>query len=763
MPSRPRSDLRILFLAAVCLGACGILGARLWHVQIVKGDFYAAQIRGNSELTVRIPSVRGEIRDRNGIPLVSNRASYDVDFYLPEMVREYRKRSEMPVPKVAYQAPSGRGMLYEREEADIVQIVNTAVIPRLDELDLARDYSGRNLQLHYRRNTEVPFTYIQDVDFPTIAKFSENEVGLPGVDIAIRPVRQYVYGALAAHILGYVGMPNDISSQPDVKDFSFYQPDVEGRTNIELTMDRWLRGTPGKRVMQRNVKGQIDRELRTEPPKPGNNVFLTIDARIQVIAEEALRAVGRGAAVVVDPSNGDILAMASVPSYDPNVFIPSISVADWKTINDDETDPLTNRAVSPFAPGSTYKIVTALAGLRKGMGPGTRFTCSGGVTYGNKFMKCWVLSQHMAPHGSLALADAIKVSCNSFFYQYGNAAGIDNIIAIGDALCLGQKSGIEITDEKPGILPGPAWLHTFNPRERWSSGHTANVSIGQGYVLATPLQMAMVSAIVANGGIAYQPRLVDRVEDTRGNIVRDEHGNPVIPGPRVRLNLKEAGVTDEQVELVRRGMWKVCNESGGTARVAKIKGAEVAGKTGTAQFWRGNKKDNHTWFIAFAPYDKPRYAIAVIVQGAKSGGKVAAPIATKILDESLALERGFAVALKKLTPAPGSFRFIEQVNFESAVPAQYAAAEETADHTGDPDKRLAAEQAGGRASSPDIRADADEQGRVSKKKGQIQDQTPEKQKEKRHVFEKFFGKKDKPEKPAIEKKDEGKKRRIWPF
>ncbi len=553
----------------------------------------------------------------------------------------------------------------------MVQIVNSGIIARLRPLDLAKDYNAERLEKHYRNDTEVPFTYLEDIQFPTIAKFSEHNVGLPGVEISVRPVRQYIYGALAAHLLGYVGAPNDIDRLPDVDKYNFYQPDVEGKSQVELYLDKAIRGTPGMRVMTRNVKGIIEGEVRRDAPKQGNNVLLTIDARIQFIAERALRAggIGRGAAVVVNPQNGDILAMASVPSYDPNTFIPSVSADDWKKLTDDDTDPLTNRAIQSYAPGSTFKIVTGLAGLRKGLASRNTFTCSGGMTYGAKYMKCWVVDKHMAPHGPLSLSEAIKVSCNAFFYQWGNAAGIDQIDAVGDALGLGQKTHVPLSGESPGVLPGPDWLARVSPTERWSQGYTANVSIGQGSCEATPLQMAMVTATVANRGVSYQPRLVHRVLDQNGQDARDETGNIIAPhAPKVRADLHSAGVTNDQIELVRRGMWKVVNEPGGTGKRAQVKGVEVAGKTGTAQFWRevnGRKeKDNHTWFICFAPYNNPKFAICTMVEGGKSGGGTSAPIAQRILEESFALENGYDPGIVKQEPAQGHFKMIEEVDLQ---------------------------------------------------------------------------------------------------
>src|SRR5437868_12694297 len=302
------SRLRIQFLALLMLIGMGTLGLRLWWIQVAHGAEWTAQLRGSSQATVRIPSVRGEIKDRNGVALVQNRASYEVDFYLPEMVKGYRERFGSP-PLTEYRATIN-GMPKDQKEPDIIKIVNDGIVPRLNDLDLARDYNAAKLQRHFRNDTEVPFSYIKDIDFPMMAKFSEHDVGLPGVDIAIKPVRSYVYGALAAHLLGYVGPPDD-TNQEEARKFTFYQSDVDGKSNIEKMFDQYLRGRPGVRYLRRNAKGVIDGVLREDPPMQGANVYLTIDARIQAIAEEAVRAVARGAAVVVDPNNGDVLAMVS--------------------------------------------------------------------------------------------------------------------------------------------------------------------------------------------------------------------------------------------------------------------------------------------------------------------------------------------------------------------------------------------------------------------------------------------------------------------
>lgn len=694
------SIFRFFLLAGIILLALGALVARLWYVQVAQGATYAKKSGSGSSVTVRIPAVRGDIMDRNGIPLVESRMSFDVDFMLPDMVTAYRE-AHGGAPTVSYRG-TVHNMPRDLKEADVVQIVQSEVIPKLEKLGIAEDFNAKKLQAHYRTNGEVAFNYRQDLDFETMGIFSERNLGLPGVNVTQKPVRSYVYGSLAAHILGYVGMPNDLSSLSDIKDFNFYDPDMEGKVQIELFMNDYLKGEPGKKILQKDVKGTIIRdEVRIVEPKQGANVYLTIDARIQYVAEKALQAVGRGAAVVVDPNTGDILAMATMPSYDPNKFIPSIAAKDWTALNSDETKPLLNRAISAFAPGSTYKIATALAGLRAGIGDRI-FTCSGGVSYGNTYMKCWIAEKN-GSHGAENLESAIKNSCNAYFYQYGNAAGIDQIVAVGNMLGLGQKSGIPLSGENPGILPGPEYLARVRPKERWSMGYTANTSIGQGEVLASPLQMAFVAATVANGGTSYYPRLIDKVVAQDGKVLLQEPA-------KVRSNLiSDGSITAEQLERVRKGMWKVVNEAGGTGGKARIEGVEVAGKTGTAQNWsmRDGKsvKDNHVWFIAFAPYENPKYAVAVIVQGAKSGGGVAAPIAAKILDDTMKMEKTGTYELAWVEPTKGNFQFVESVDFGRAVPAATAAVAEDGE-TAQGDATAAIGEAA-RPAAPNVREEAD--------------------------------------------------------
>jgi penicillin-binding protein 2 len=446
--------------------------------------------------------------------------------------------------------------------------------------------------------------------------------------------------------------------------------------------------------------------LSYEPPRKGDDVYLTLDARIQTIAEKALRdgKIGRGSVVVIDPNSGEVLAMASVPSYDPNKFIPRVAESDWVKLLNNRTNPLLNRAISGYVPGSTYKIPIALAGCMAHI-QNQRFNCSGGVTYGTKFMKCWIAEKGGA-HGTLDLSDAIMRSCNCFFYQFGNAARIDNISKTGKLLGLGEKTGIELEDEKTGILPNPAWLQMHEPRERWSNGDTANTSIGQGRVLASPLQMASVTGAVASGKV-YKPHLLKQVMN----------GTQVVaaPPPELRADLSKF-FPEKDLELVRKGMWKVVMGDAGTAKAARIPGVEVAGKTGTAQNWRRDEKnvrvqDNHTLFISFAPFTNPKYAVCILVQGGKSGGGCAAPVAHRVLEQALALENGYQVAMEVMPEVEGNFNKIEAVTFPDLPVPLVAAADDDGDVGQAPERESTDEAPRTRPSStPSIRKKADRAG-----------------------------------------------------
>jgi len=371
----------------------------------------------------------------------------------------------------------------------------------------------------------------------------------------------------------------------------------------------------------------------------------------------------------------------------------------------------------------------------------SRFNCPGGISYGDHYFKCWIADKH-GTHGTLGLADAIRVSCDCFFYQYGNAAGMESIDEIGKVLGIGEHYDIGLQDEKDGVMPGPQWMKTKYPELKWTSAHTANAAIGQGYDLASPLQMAMVYAAVANGGIAYEPRLIKKVLTPDGNPALDESGNVAVPDqPKVRANL-QSEVSKEGIDLVRHGLWMVVNDSGGTGAKARIKGITVAGKTGSAQATDRGKDDMIAWFCCFAPYEKPRYAVCAMVQGGHHGGGVAAPIAQHILEQVFAMEQGnYNVELTALTPAhnPNPFQKIEALtDYKNATNLTInAEPEEGADSH---DSAASKVQMGGPGAAPDIRPDADPRGRVQKGNPQSAPRPADN----RSFFQKLFGIKTSP-------------------
>ena len=672
-----RYRYRIYLLGLLVIACFSMLLLRLWSIQIVRGDEFKARVPDTSKKIARVPGVRGEIRDVLGKVLVENDLSYELVLNFKEIIESYKEKAEEggfdELPMMPYTRTNAEGRLVTSMEPDIAKIINTAVLPQLQRYEENLEpFNAAQMQAHWRAtNGLVPYSYPMELTFEQFAQFAEHSLDLPGVTPSARPKRRYRFGALAGHVLGYVQDADVKDSRPvDFDDYDYYVPDDIGGDGLEKMMDSYLRGKPGHRVLQFNEKGRYVGEVGYSPPTSGGDVYLTLDTDIQYAVELALRKIERGAAVVIDPNTGNILAMASVPSFDPQKFIPKIEEADWINYRDDKTAPLLNRALSSFAPGSTFKIPVAFAGCLAGI-DGQPFHCSGSLYYGNLRKRCWIDGK--GQHGRIFLGQSIKVSCNTFFYQYGNAAGINNILKISDIFGLGKETGIPLPGESTGRVPGPKWLRQNNPRERWGQAHTANVAIGQGDTECTPLQMASVVAAVANGGIIRQPRLVDRVrvKDADGGGVRDQYPYPILDNP---VRLQDFGITDEQIETVRYGMWEVVNAPGGTARRAKSPIVEISGKTGTAQFKRKGEPDNHAWFVGFAPYVKPQFAVCVFVQGGKSGGSVAAPIMRKIVEDSLIIYKNrkddekFKMVHEPLDEAQGSFDFTELVSFDETLP-----------------------------------------------------------------------------------------------
>ena len=696
--------LRLYLLAAVVLAGFGLLTVRLYDIQIVKTDNYQNKLPGGSEVSVRIPGVRGEIKDRNGITLVQNVANYEVNLDLKEIVSEYGKTHDT-MPRHTF-FPIVRGQPQERKEVDVVEIVKQSVLPGLAKLGLAADFNSKQLRMHYRTTSGlVPYTYRRDLNFDEFAVFAEHNLDIPGVTISAKASRDYRFDSLAGHILGYVNLPDiELVSREEQKEYNHYVGDDYGVYGIEKTMNHYLQGKPGKRVLERDEKRKIVGEISYTPPQPGADVYLTLDARIQMITEKSLRKIGRGAAVVMDPQSGDILAIASVPSFNPNAFIPTITQSDWKRYTEDPSSPMFNRAINAYSPGSTCKIPIALSGMLSGTHR-RHFTCYGGVQYGAKYFKCWCLSKGFT-HGSIDVSAGIKFSCNAFFYQYANASGIKDIQKMTGLLGLGRKTGIELTGESPGNIPGPQWLRMQGLM--WSDAFTALVAIGQGATETTPLQMASVTSTVCNGGRVFQPRLIERVAERDGTIVFRER-------PKIKYDLTKEGLTRENVEIVKHGMWRVVNESGGTAPRAKSEITVMAGKTGTTQTGNPNEPTN-AWFIAYAPYKVPELAVCVFVHNGYSGGRAASPIAKNIIEETMAMRKGKNITLDRLPEAKGNFDRVLMVAFDGEELREYASddADEAVDVSGIMPSQLTARNSTPRnAPAPSIKRKADAEGSVA--------------------------------------------------
>jgi penicillin-binding protein 2 len=658
---------RLGVLALMVFAAVGILLSRLWNVQVVNSE--SAQARSEEQTTVRerIAPARGAICDRNGIRLAENRPSFDIDFYLGDLRRAYAESHKGNVPRLQLR-PTKSGKA--RSEDDIVEIVRRSIDPIKDTLGLSApltEKDQKDIREHFRTDPDLPYHYMTDLDFATVANFEERNLGVSGISIAQNPARQYTYGAFAAHILGYVGKA-DNQNEHLASDGTPYE--TIGRHGIEAIMDAQLQGEPGSMIQRVSSQGYVREKVHQDDPTMGSSLYLTIDARVQYIAETAMRhaGIGRGAVVVMDPRNGDVLALVSVPSYDPNKFIPKIQAKDWDALNQDPTAPMFNRALHAYAPGSTYKIMVALAGLKSGnVGVNTVFNCPGAIQIDDHLFH----NSDSTDAGDMSLVHAICVSSDVFFYQYGIRAGIDAIDAMGKLAGFGHKWGLlGDADEDAGILPGPQWMKDNDKWliktkniDHWSKAQTANTSIGQGFVLNTPLQMATFLCAVANGGTVYQPRLYSRVVDYQGKIKSE------IPEGMVYSNL---GVKPSDLKAVQEGMRQVVAQ--GTATLAQVPGYQIAGKTGTAQAWvkvnGETRRDLKCWFYCYGPAgatEVPRYVTCVVVEGGTWGGTTTAPIAQEIMSRLFAMDKGATENIAFLQPATGNFNGIGAVDTATNV------------------------------------------------------------------------------------------------
>ena len=644
------SKFRIYLLTALVLGGFGVLVNRLHEFQIERRYEFLNRVPGNQSVTVREPGIRGIISDRSGVPLARNRRQYEVSFNLAEIQQAY-----ITEQRAQKKSPTGKSAAKEKEK-DIVAIVNETTIAQLRKLDLARNYNASALRTHFLTHGGlVPFRYRSDLSFEEFSKLAEHNIELPGVYLALRPQREYPLGTLASHVLGYLKQweKGDIE-KTDERRFTHYIGSEKGIAGVEATMDDLLRGPEGIKTIVRNEKGRTIRMSDYTKPGTGATVRLTIDARKQLLLENALRHAGRAAGVIMDPNTGEILAMASVPDYDPNAFIPSISQDRWKSYNSNRLlSPLTNRAISEYAPGSTMKLATAVAGALQGQAQRS-FSCDGYVAYGKHQIGCWIWNQNKGTHGSIGLTTAIQKSCNPYFNKLANSIGWCDMVQGCAKIGLGKPTGVELPGEKPGILPGSdTWLNS-HPGATMSAALTAMLSIGQGDSMATPLQIAAMTASIANRGTYLQPRIVK-------SAISEEGKTLIADKPKAVRNLIQDGIKPADLQLIRKGMWLAVN-SGGTAGKVRISDAEVAAKTGTAQTVENGKKSNNSWVTSFAPFEEPRYVVCVLAQNAGSGGGVCGPLVNLIYKGLFGDEKDQRLPLRAQTEFAGDTDRIENID-----------------------------------------------------------------------------------------------------
>jgi penicillin-binding protein 2 len=662
---QPGYRIRLYLLTALVLTGFGVLVTRLYEFQIKRQDEFGQKIPPPTTVTVREPGVRGEITDRNGIPLARNLRNYEISFNLKEIRDAFLARPE--------RKPGD-------EELDIVDVVNDWTIARLTTLKLARNYNSSALRTHFKTHKGlVPFSYRSDVTYEEFARCAEANLNLPGVYLNTRPLRDYPYGALASHVLGYVQpwRPGEIPEEAKQR-FKHYVGDAKGADGVELSMDAVLQGPEGIKTLLKDEKGQIVSMNDYTQPGIGARLALTLEARSQLHVETVLRRVGRAAAVVMDVNTGEVIAMASVPDYNPNDFIPSISATRWNDyLANQKMDPFSNRCIKSFAPGSTFKPATAIAGALKGIADRT-FSCDGYIAFGNIQIKCWLYRQSHSSHGALTLSKAIQISCNPFFMKMANSIGVQAMAGGMRLVGLGKTTGIELPGEDPGIIPGSQEWRMANPDKNMTPALNAMLAIGQGDAMATPLQLCAMVACIANGGKYYQPRIVKSATAPDGRkLIQDQ--------PKLVTDLLKSGVAPEDLDALREGMRRAVNKPGGTASRVKISDIEVAAKTGTAQTVDDGKKSNNSWVLAFAPFEKPKYAVCVLVQNGGSGGKVCGPLAHLILRGLFAQDEGIRFPLKLQIPVVGNTDRVEEILLPKDDPlaAIVAVEDEAAGDTGE--------------------------------------------------------------------------------
>ena len=617
------SDRQKLFnrRAALLIGGKAMLLSalvgRMYYLQVVESDRYRTLAEENRISLRLLPPPRGRIIDRFGVPMADNQQNYRV-------------------------------LLNARETEDVASTLD--VLGRI--IPIGPGERRRILRELRRNRAFVPATVRENLNWQEVARIEVNAPDLPGVLIDVGQSRHYPYGPETAHVLGYVAAvsPNEVTGDPLLELPGFRI----GKSGIEKIQDYQLRGTGGSSQVEVNAFGRVIRELSRQEGQPGAEVALTIDLGLQRMVSKRL-AGESAAALVIDIHNGDVLAMASTPSFDPNAFNKGLSAEDWRKLAGDPMAPLTNKAVSGnFSPGSTFKMIVLLAALERGaITPQSRVFCSGQIEFGDATFHCW----KKGGHGSMDAHSGVSQSCDVYFYEVARRAGIDRIAAMAQRFGFGQTLGLDLPGEQPGLVPTRKWKRKAMDAP-WHQGETLVTGIGQGYLLATPLQLAIMTARLGNGGYAVTPRL------TRATVAASSDDQATEPA------FETLGLQPAHLGLVTRALDAAVNDPHGTAYRSRIKekGMEMAGKTGTVQVRRitkaerdqGVKKNkqlrwqerDHALFVGYAPTAAPRYAVAVVIEHGGGGASMAAPIAHDILLEVQRRDSGRPGVLPAATP-PG--------------------------------------------------------------------------------------------------------------
>jgi penicillin-binding protein 2 len=552
-----------------------VLSAGLFYTQVIRYGYYSNLSRNNSIRIIPIDGPRGQILDRNGAVLASNRISFDVT------------------------------VIY-REIRDRLRFLKTLK----DKLGL----SGRQIASSLSKAMASPYSRVvvaEDIDKDRAISLEEEIFDLRGLVVETRSRRDYRYGPSGSHILGYLGEISE-SELERLEQYGYRAGDLIGRSGIEKYYDSYLKGVDGGIQIEVDSVGRQKRVLGLREPAQGTEIQLTVDAGLQAVCDKALGD-DRGAAIVMDPRTGEILALASHPAFDPNIFVKATASAErLDLLSDNSGRPLSDKAISAtYPPGSVFKIVTASAALEsKKISPYTSFVCSGSYHLGRASFDCW----KEGGHGSQNIVRAIMNSCNVFFYNIGRIAGVDAIEHYAKLYGYGRVTGIDLPDEVKGTLPGKAWKRT-NRKGAWYEGETLNYAIGQGYLSVTPIQVLTMTAVIANNGFIVRPHVVKRVGDT------------VMGQPRPKF----AGLKASTIDVIRQGLFEVVNNENGTGRRAKAEGVVAAGKTGTAQNPQGR---THAWFTGYAPYKDAKICLVVFIEHGGKGGVAPAGIAGEIFAES---------------------------------------------------------------------------------------------------------------------------------